>query len=66
MTMSVFGKVLIVLAALGIHSKILKEKKIDQIVLREYQKERWIVVVGLFLIVTGYIFEIWALGFFLP
>lgn len=66
MSLTVVGKVLVVVAALIIHSKILQEKKIDGIVLKEYRKERWIVVIGLICIVLGYMFEVHGLGFFLP
>lgn len=58
MTLALLGKVLVIIAALQIHTKILKEKKIDGVVLREYRIERRVVILGLFCIVCGYILEV--------
>lgn len=66
MTLTVTGKVLVIVAALFIHASILKEKKIDKKLLSDYRKERWVVVLGLLMIVVGYILELRGLGFFLP
>lgn len=61
-TLGVIGKVLVIVAALTIHSRIIREQRIDSLVIREYRRERWLVVLGLFLIVLGYVLELRALS----
>ena len=66
MTLTVLGKLMAIVAGLLLHSRIMHERKIDERVLHEYHIERLIVILGLILIVVGYIMELYSLGFILP
>tara|TARA_B100000508_G_scaffold60333_1_gene47139 strand:- start:178877 stop:179110 length:234 start_codon:yes stop_codon:yes gene_type:complete len=58
MTLTVAGKVMVILAALALHGKISKDHKISDAVVTEYHKERNFVLLGLALIVIGYVLEV--------
>lgn len=52
------GGVLIALVVLGVHSRIIKEHKIDDLVLKTMRKERAYVLTGLFLLSISFILEV--------
>ena len=62
MTFGVVGKVLLGLAVVFVHHKVVKEHKIDRKVLTEMRRERNIALIGIALIVIGYFLEVQALG----
>ena len=66
LTISVIGKVMIAVAVIMAHSEIAHEHKIDAKVLRSFQKERWLTILGILLIVIGYAMEIYFYDFFTP
>lgn len=57
-TLDVIGKVLLGISVYLVHSRIMREKKIDKKVLKEMQKERSLVLIGLILIIIGYIIQL--------
>lgn len=59
LTISVIGKVLVVVGVLKAHSEISHEHRIDEKVLKTFKIERWITILGLVLIVVGYALEIY-------
>lgn len=63
-TLKVVGDVLIVIAVLGAHQHIIKERQIDRDVLIALKRERLYALVGIVLIVTGYVVEIASRTFF--
>ena len=63
LTISVVGKVMIAVAVIMAHSEIAHEHKIDAKVLRSFQKERWLTIIGILLIVIGYAMEVYFYGF---
>ena len=63
LTISVVGKVFLVVGVLKAHSEIAHEHGIDAKVLRTFKTERWITIIGLGLIVIGYVMEIYFYGF---
>lgn len=63
LTLGVVGKVLLGATVILVHLKIVKEQKIDQMVLREMRHERNLAFAAIILIVLGYIFEIMFYGF---
>ena len=63
LTVSVVGKVLLVIGILRAHSVISHEHKIDDKVLKSFKFERWLTIAGLVLIVLGYSMEIYFYGF---
>lgn len=63
LTIGVIGKVLVVVGVLVAHSGILHEHRIDGLVLKRFRLEHTITVLGLALIVIGYLMEIYFYGF---
>jgi len=64
MAISLVGKLTVIGAALIMHGKVVQEKKIDDLVLREYKKEKNVVIVGAVLLILGFAFEVVGLGLF--
>ncbi len=58
-TLGVIGKVLVVLAVLHMHHSLISEHKIDKKVILSYRQERFLTFIGLILIVSGYLLEVW-------
>ncbi len=58
-TLGTIGKIILGFAVLRVHVHILKEHKIDNIVLKSMRKEQVVTIIGLVLIVIGYAFEIY-------
>lgn len=63
LTISVVGKVLLAIGVLKAHTQLAIEHRIDNIVIRTFRFERWITLLGLFLIVLGYTLEVYFYGF---
>ena len=59
-TLSVTGTVMVILVVLHMHHTLVKEHKIDKIVVLTYQQERLLTWFGLCLIVIGYALEVFA------
>ena len=58
-TLGTIGKLVIGIAVLRVHIYILREHKIDAVVLKALTREQYITVFGLFLIVLGFLCEIY-------
>jgi hypothetical protein len=63
LTVSVVGKILLGVGILKAHGQISHEHRIDQKVLKTFQTERWLTLLGLALMVFGYALEIYFYGF---
>ena len=63
LTLGVVGKVLLGGAVIMVHSKITDEKRIDGIVLMEMRHERNIALLGIALMIAGYLLELAFYGF---
>ena len=63
LTISVLGKVLLVIGILKAHGEITHEHRIDAKVLKTFETERLLTILGLLLIVIGYGLEIYFYGF---
>lgn len=63
LTMGLLGKILLVIGVLLAHGKIAHEHKIDRAVIQSFHKEKIITLIGLFLIIIGYLLEIYFYGF---
>jgi uncharacterized membrane protein len=59
-TLDVLGKILLGLTVLLVHHKILKERRIDQYVIKEIKLEWTLGILGISLMIIGYIFELLA------
>jgi uncharacterized membrane protein len=58
LTLSVIGKVLLVIGVLMAH-----EHRIDAKVIKTFKTERWVTILGLLMIVVGYVLEVYFYGF---
>lgn len=57
-TLDVLGKILIAYTAIMVHHRFRKEHKIDEFVFSEMRKEQVLGVVGIVLIIVGYLLEV--------
>ena len=57
--LDVIGVVLIATVVFRVHGHVLKERKIDDDVLTSMKRERGYVLVGVALIILGYLLELW-------
>ncbi len=62
LTLGTVGKLILGYAVLRVHSFILKEHKIDGVVLRAMRGERYITLVGIICILLGYVLEMYFYG----
>lgn len=58
LTLGTIGKLILGIAVLRVHINIIKEHRIDNLVLTAMKKEQWVTLTGLALIVIGYICEV--------
>lgn len=58
LTIGTIGKLVLGIAVLRVHVYILQEHKIDNVVLKALKREQVVTVVGLALIVAGYLLEV--------
>jgi uncharacterized membrane protein YidH (DUF202 family) len=57
-TLDVIGKVMVAYAALKVHYRFWKEQKIDELVFKEMQREQILAIIGIILIIVGFILQI--------
>ena len=57
-TIGTIGKVILGIAVLRVHVHIIRERKIDTVVLQSLKREQYVTAFGLALIVLGFIMEI--------
>jgi len=62
MSLSLIGKLIVIVAAIRMHSKVVQERQIDDAVVREYKKERNFIIAGALLLIAGFAFEVLGLG----
>ena len=58
LTLGIVGKVLLGITVIMVHSKITHEKRIDGLVLMEMRREQRLALVGIILMVIGYVLEL--------
>ena len=63
LTLGTTGKIVLGFTVMSVHWKIVKEHKIDQVVLREMRNERNLAILGIMLIFVGYLMEISFYGY---
>lgn len=56
--LDVAGKVLLGISVYLVHSRVVKEKKINRVVIKEIKKERNLVIIGIILIVVGFFMQL--------
>lgn len=64
MTMSLFGKILIALAVVMAHTELAHEHRVDARVIRSFHKEKILTLIGILMIVLGYVAEVYFFGGF--
>lgn len=63
LTIGVVGKVLLAVGILIAHSGIVKEQKIDLVVLRGFKLEHTLTIIGIVFIILGYFMEVYFYGY---
>ena len=63
LTAGIAGEVLIGVAVMSVHWRIVKEHKIDRVVLREMRRERNLALICIALMVLGYILKVSHFGY---
>lgn len=58
LTLGTLGKILVVLSVLHMHHSLIVEHRVDKVVILSYKQERILTIIGLILIVAGYVLEI--------
>ncbi|MFM2374161.1 MAG: hypothetical protein RLZZ234_156 [Candidatus Parcubacteria bacterium] len=58
LTIGVIGKIILGGAVLLVHLKIFEEQRIDRAVLKSIHREHILTILGILLIIMGYIFEV--------
>jgi hypothetical protein len=61
-TFGTVGKLVLGIAVLRVHVWILREHKIDGVVLRSIKREQFVTLAGLLLIIIGFVFEVMFYG----
>jgi len=56
--LDVAGKVLLGISVYFVHSRVITEKKIDRVVIKEIKKERKLAIIGIILIVVGFFMQL--------
>lgn len=64
MTAGVIGKAMLAYGVVLVHIKMAKERAIDDVVIQSFKTEMIITIIGLCLIIFGYILEVSFLGGF--
>lgn len=59
LTIGLAGKILLALGVLIVHAKLVKEHRIDRQVIRSFRMEFMITMLGILLIIAGYLLEIY-------
>lgn len=62
LTIGTIGKLVLGIAILRVHAYILREHKIDNVVLAALRRERYFTALGLLLVVIGYLLEVFFYG----
>lgn len=63
LTIGVIGKVMLAAGVLIAHSSLAHEHRIDAAVLKSFRKEHVITLIGISLILLGYVLEVYFYGF---
>lgn len=63
LSVGTLGKVVLGIAVLRVHSGIVHEHKIDSTVIASMKREKYVTLLGLLLIVTGYLLEMIFYGY---
>ncbi len=63
LTIGTLGKALLAIGVIIAHRGLIKERKIDNVMIEIFHKEHIITVIGVILIILGYAMEIYFYGF---
>lgn len=66
LTLGTVGKLILGIAVLRVHAGIIREHKIDAVVLKSLKRERYVTFLGLALITIGYTLEVLFYGDYTP
>lgn len=63
LTLGIIGKVILGIAVVSVHWRIVKEHKIDGKVLTEMRRERNLAIFGVIFMILGYLLELVSYGY---
>lgn len=63
LTIGTLGKVLLAIGVIIAHRGLIRERKIDNVMIEIFHREHVITVIGVILIILGYAMEIYFYGF---
>ena len=63
LTIGVAGKVLLAAGVIIAHTELARERQIDNEVLESFRLELWLTMIGILLILVGYVMEVYFYGF---
>jgi len=58
LTLGIIGKLILGIAVWRVHAFIIREHKIDGVVLQAMRRERYVTAFGILLLIVGYVLEI--------
>jgi len=62
-TLGIIGKILLGLTVMLVHHRVVLEHRIDNAVIREMKRERWLALIAMIMMLVGFLFELKALGY---
>ena len=63
LTIGIIGKLLIGISVINVHWHVIKERHIDKDVIWAMKRERWVALIGVLLMVVGYVLELVFYGY---
>ena len=57
-TVKVIGEILLAVSVYSVHNRVAKEKRIDQRIVKQIHKEKYLALIALALIIFGYLLEL--------
>ena len=58
LTFEFIGTILIAISVFKVHTNVMRERKIDKNIIEEIRKERYLTLVGIILIILGYLLQL--------
>lgn len=62
LTLDILGKILVAYTALAVHIRVQRERKMDTSVFRVMEFEKWSGIVGIVLMILGYVLHVVVVG----
>ncbi len=57
-TIQMIGEVMVALTVIKVHGRVMRDKKVDEDVIKEMRQEQWLGIFGVLCIVLGYALQL--------